>query len=258
MAKETEDALRSVYGTVDVTEEEWWIRIGKWMDAHKLLHPAGYLVVDIETDGLSPVDNNILQLSALLALPDYTRQYTYFVSVDEAALAAYEAGEYVAMRKAAGTDYVKASDVREHGRPASEVLGELAKLIRSASDAGVCIVGHNIIGFDKGFIERQADKAGVPISIRQNLVVDTGMLYKASRLGMLPTSFEGPWLFFNKVRNKWARVKWNLAEATRVLVSPDIDMSGAHSADYDCQATLRLLMQMKSLMLKPQLQENES
>ena len=135
---------------------------------------------------------------------------------------------------------------------------ELIPTVRALIEAmlaipGSVIIGHNITGFDLPFIEYFTTKVGCPIKLPRDRIFDTGAMYKANKLGMLPAGGEAMWNFFVKVRDIRARgVLWNLglaAEELGVVEKYGLDLSGAHDASFDVLITHYVYQEMRGNLL---------
>ncbi len=208
--------------------------------------PNNYLVLDIETTALQPAYGYILQLGyALVTDGKIAHNSAIYLETPEAELQAYATGSYVRRQIAAGNEgYVKADDVRKKGVPCQQVLSMLAELIEATMQLpNAVIVGHNIAGFDIPFIEHFSARNGVPIKFDRGRVMDTGALFKASKLDMIPPDDGSESLFdwFLRVKNRIAKgVFWRIDVAIDELGLESrfgITKESAHDAGFDTLAT---------------------
>lgn len=184
--------------------------------------PNTYLVLDIETTGISPARSCILQIGWVQVIDGVIKsQGGVFVATPEDELRAYETGSYVQRKIAEGNEgYVKAADVRRCGAPRAQVFDTLRELYRAmmANFRGSVVIGHNLTGFDIPFIEYHAQKEGFPFKFDHTRVFDTGAAFKANKLGLLPRDDEPVWDFFCRVRDIRAKgVFWRLEIAVKEL-----------------------------------------
>lgn len=217
--------------------------IGKTIGVCLLTLSNTYIVLDIETDGLAPTLNNILQLGVLVCVDGAVILHSaVFVETPEDDLRRYEGSDYVRKKVAEGnTGFVKAADVRAHGVSRERVFTTLRRLLEGVYKADGIVVGHNLVGFDLGFVEYFSAKIGVPVSIRRDALFDTGAAFKAGKLGLTPGPDESMYAFFRRVHEKRAAgVYWNLGLAMRetgLLEKHAVDAASAHDAGADVLMT---------------------
>jgi DNA polymerase III epsilon subunit-like protein len=211
-----------------------------------------YLVLDIETTSLQPAQGCILQFGWLQCIrAEVTSRGGIFVACPEDELRMYEQGSYVQRQIRDGNDgYVKAADVRQHGVSRPKVYHVLRELLQTTMQLPeAVVVGHNLTGFDIPFVEYHMQKEGFPFKFDRERVFDTGAMFKANRLGLLPRDDEPVWDFFCRVRDIRARgVLWNLAFAVReygLVEKHSIDTSAAHDAAADTLMTHYLYKEMR-------------
>ncbi len=228
-------------GDPNLPFEEQWRRVALYFGTRGMQLPNDYLVLDIETDGFSPTQNSILQIGYALVLKGLVKnQGGVYIETPEADLQAYENGFYVRKQKAAGNDgYIKAADVRQHGQPRDQVFALLRRLIEDVMKnfPGSFVVGHNLVGFDQPFIEYFSAKCGQPIAFDKTRLFDTGVMFKANKLGMLPRDGDSLYEFLCHVRDIRAKgVLWSLSTACKELdleKKHGLDLSQAHDAAAD-------------------------
>lgn len=205
--------------------------------------PNTYFVLDVETDGLSPTLNNIIQLGFLVCIDGAIASHgAVFIETPEDDLRRYEDSDYVRKKRAEGnTGFVKAADVRAHGVARTRVFDTLRKSIEAVYKVGGVVVGHNLVGFDLAFVEYFSAKAGTPVQLRRDALFDTGAAFKAEKLGLLPGPDESMYMFFKRVHEKRAAgVYWNLGLAVRetgLIQKHAIDVASAHDAGADVLMT---------------------
>lgn len=233
-----------------------WQMMGLALRTWNMKLPDTYLVIDIETDGLSPAKNNILQVGFVQVINGEVKNANgVFIETPEDDLVSYENGDYVRRKLAEGNEgFIKASDVRAHGVPRALVFQTLKQLIDATMALpGALIVGHNLVGFDLAFIETFSRRcAGVEIVFDRNRVFDTSAMFKANKLGMLPADGEPLYDFFCKVHGTIARgVYWRLEVACKELGLAErhqLDLEKAHDAAADTMFTHYVYMALRERM----------
>ena len=217
-----------------------WELVGQMMRTRGMNLPNNYLVVDIETTGLSATRDTILQIGILQCLDgEVKRNFGVFIQTPEDTLQQYENSDYVRGKIAEGNEgFIKAADVRQFGVPRSQLVPMFRDLVDRMLDIpDSVIVGHNLVKFDIPFIEYFTKSIGIPVVFPRERVFDTGAMYKANKLGMLPAEGQNMWEFFLRVANTRARgVKWNLGTACQELgleEKHNLSLDAAHDASAD-------------------------
>jgi DNA polymerase III epsilon subunit-like protein len=214
--------------------------------------PHSYLVLDIETSGLycSPPPGD---------KPDVIVQLGY-AAVNEGKLIA-SGGHYV--KRPMGTMRPKASAVNgitdvmlaEVGKPPTEVFSSVLELINNYMDAGCMFMGHNFVAFDKPFMETEFGRHNLPLEFPRNRSIDTGMIFKASQMGVMPSEHEDLTTFFNRIRHERSRVRWKLtlaAEKFGLLEKHNLNLDDAHDAGFDCRLTHYFFEEMRQWLRTPE------
>lgn len=131
---------------------------------------------------------------------------------------------------------------------------EALDAFRGLLGCGLPLVAHNGFGFDRKLIEACSRRAGVPISIDVEGLIDTGMIEKAFRLGWTPplpgSCLRADW--YREVGSKIAKgVHWSLDRACEVEYGLSrrhgLGTGAAHSAGFDSVACGTLLEVYKEL-----------
>lgn len=210
---------------------------------HRL--PNDYLVLDVETSGFywNPPSGK---------KADVIVQVGYAVVRDRQMTV--NGAHYV--KRPAGTMEGEAKEVTgitdeilaEKGEDPQEFYRRLLPLMELFKNSHAMFVGHNILGFDAPFIEADLDRQGLEFSFTPNEVIDTGCLYKAANVGMLPGPGEALDPFFRRVRSLRCPLKWRL-EFTITQLGIDkehnLDLEQAHDAAFDCRLTHLLFEQLR-------------
>jgi len=111
-------------------------------------------------------------------------------------------------------------------------------------------VGHNIVGFDREFINMDIAQNGFNFEIEPHEVVDTGLIYKASRMCVEPRADELLSHFFKRIAATRSSIKWNLALTMRELhldTRFSLNLDDAHDAGFDCYMTHLLFEELRQL-----------
>lgn len=124
------------------------------------------LVVDTETGGLDPVSESILSLGACVLDTDSGEvEDKFYVLIHEDPI--------IANPKALAVNGLSIEDIQEHGVSPSVAITMLGEFMRKHGLRKPMLAGHNIAGFDMGFIRRLYKQAGVKFLPFDYHVLDT-------------------------------------------------------------------------------------
>ena len=167
----------------------------------------GYCVIDLETSGLNPATDRVIEVGFLVRKNGK--------SVIRRSLVNSVATLPREVTKITG---ITAGMLKEEGRPPEEVF---AKLFKDEDLAALPVVGHNIVKFDLPFLLAEATRHAGHVNfwaadqaLRPEKLVDTGALYKGMLLGMPPLPEETHFHWAERVLDHKAfGVYWNLTAA---------------------------------------------
>ena len=115
---------------------------------------------------------------------------------------------------------------------------------------GKTFVGHNIVGFDREFINMDIAQNGFHFEIEPHEIIDTGLIYKAGRMCVEPRTDELLSHFFKRIAATRSNIKWNLALAMQELhldTRFSLNLDDAHDAGFDCYMTHLLFEELRQL-----------
>jgi DNA polymerase III epsilon subunit-like protein len=192
-----------------------------------------YIVFDFETTGFSPVDDTVLQLSALKVKGGEKETFNAFVKYD---------GEIA--EGAQAVHGITTEMLMAEGIDGSEAWGSFLEFLGDE----LPLVGHNIVNFDVKFMEENCRRLEMKAPERSRYV-DTAMLYKAKKMGERhDAERESHWQFCERIgRARIYGLKFNLALCCD---ENGIDRTPftAHRADGDVEMTnLIYLLHLKSV-----------
>ena len=165
-----------------------------------------FLITDIETTGLSPRSDDIVEIVAVRCSDDTIYPIMKFHAMCNPECGIKKESEKINNISEGMVKYAESSNV---------VLSDLKKIIRPSD----IIVGHNILGFDIKFLERD----GVKIN---NTIIDT--LEMAKKLG-----------FKNGERS-----------LTKLAEKLEVKAKGSpHRADYDVEITRQIFKKLREMEL---------
>ena len=206
--------------------------------------PSSYLVLDLETSGL--------QFNPKEGEPSVIVQVGY-AAVSEGKVVSSNA-HY--LQRPAGTMSGTAERItritdgmlQQLGEPPMEFYQRFLPLLDLYIKNKCMIVGHNVVSFDIPFLKAELGRAGIGFSFDDNLIIDTGCLFKAAQIGTRPGTLETLAAFLKRIRYTRSRVKWNLAYSVSSLDLDrefNLDLEQAHDAGFDCYATYLLFEKLK-------------
>lgn len=212
---------------------------------HKHL-PDTYLVVDVETSGFQGSINPnsrpacVVQFGvAAVRGRQVTRRDAYFIQRSPGTM---QPGATKANRI---TD-----DMLVNGTPPEIFYPRLINLLETFRGDRCPFVGHNVVGFDRKFINMDIAQHGFDFEIKPHEVVDTGLIYKASRMGVEPRADELLSRFFERIAATRSSIKWNLVLTMQELhldTKFELDLDEAHDAGFDCYMTHLLFEELRQL-----------
>jgi len=208
--------------------------------------PADYLVIDFETSGL--------QFNPKEGSPSVIVQVGYAAVVD--GKISTNTAHY--LQRAAGTMSREAEQItqitdgmlQQFGEPPMEFYQRFVPLLELYIKSKCMIIGHNVVSFDVPFLLAELNRAGIAFSFDENLIIDTGCLFKAAQIGVRPGPVETLGSFLQRIRYTRSRVKWNLAYAMAALEldrALNLDLEQAHDAGFDCFMVHLLFEKLKTM-----------
>lgn len=142
--------------------------------------------------------------------------------------------------------------LREEGLPPGEVLETFLRLLESSRRCGEVFVGHNAWSYDAPMWSWHSSKfLGHDFVFRPDDIFDTGMMEKASQLGLLPAQGESMRDFAVRVYHARPFKRWSLDRHAIPKYGLDVkyglDPERAHHADFDCLATHCLFQEFRMM-----------
>lgn len=218
-----------------------------------------YVVVDIETTGLNPERNVIVEFGWLRAKDGLPFEHDNFIfdwrnEEDFDYIAADYAYALSKMKeRGSHVEEVDLADLCKIGKPVSECVDLMIDLFTQWDKERLPIVGHNLVGFERIFIEQFLSKYDPFFSFPYS-IIDTGLIEKAIQIDELPVDPDlHPFYYFSRLSNMPVPgVYWNLDRHCipkyGLVLDFGIDTSQTHKAVYDCLVTHFLFEKMKSLV----------
>jgi hypothetical protein len=136
----------------------------------------------------------------------------------------------------------------DEGRERPESIRYITLLMQKVCEKKWPIVGHNIAKFDVPFIEWEAKEfAGIDLHIDRELIIDTGMIIKASQSRTSLNKKESLESFYDRAYGKRSRAKWTLDAYCFDefnLGKYGVDNTKQHDAKYDSWVNNCLLKEL--------------
>lgn len=205
--------------------------------------PESYLVFDTETSGTDPTKDKILQYGfAIVKDGKLVDNFSVLVNrkdveINPGALAVH------------GLSHEK---MAAEGVDPEEAFDEILDTFKSCRNAGYMFVGHNAIWFDARLFECESKHWGKEFKFGENEIFDTGMVVKASQLGMYFDQRDTIRSWSRKVAEVRRRgIYWSLDRYCFdefKLAEFGLEKDKAHDAGEDCKLTHYLVCRFKERM----------
>jgi len=194
----------------------------------------GYVIFDLETTGLDPQRDRILEIGLMVVHATGETDGPYARLMNP--------GIPVPAEITAITGITQ-EEVDTKGAAPATVLDWADTLVMAS--AAPLLVGHNVLRFDMPFLRAELRRACIPMpSLQAERIVDTAALYKGWKLGLAPRPDEPHHVYAGRVLDIRAfGLKFNLGHC---CAECGVDLSDvtAHRAAGDVLATHRLLQAM--------------
>ncbi len=228
--------------------------------------PENYLVLDTETlcfgKGNLPVEigHTLVEARKPITQRAYLIDWTRCPYVQEdwlrdqlAAVKDRMERDYMTGENTGRVYDVTYEKLRDEGKPYITVLQYYLDLVRRVTKRGFCAVGHNV-KFDTELLSNTWSEflGGKTFEFSDTCVWDTGSLYKASLMGLLPLPREPLEDFMHRARYaKAPGVKWNILHCIQSLGLIDqhgLNPSRLHGAGYDSYCTHLILESLRTML----------
>jgi DNA polymerase III epsilon subunit-like protein len=240
---------------------DWFNRLRDTLGAP----PRDYLVIDVETTGLSVTQDLITQVGFCQVLDgravgrgSVVLNWDQDKRIDQDWFRERLNKCEREMNARGATCHMTYDVVTRTGFEPQMVMEGFFAMIDEAVRAGHAIVGHNHIAFDIPLLQSHASRfLGRPdFTINMDLAWDTGMIEKARQLALLPSAAMTRSDFFKDVRRRFAKgVLWSLDKVCvptyHISEKYDLNFAEAHEAGFDCYLTHLVLESQRAHMLAP-------
>ena len=143
--------------------------------------------------------------------------------------------------------------LRDQGKNYAKLLRFYLRLCQKCVKSGYAISGHNV-GYDLELLSNTWSEflGGETIEFSEHVVYDTGALFKAATLSLLPIPGETITRYLTRAKNVRAPgVKWNLLHVIESLGLVDkhsLDVGQLHGAGYDAYVSFLLFEELRHLL----------
>ena len=237
---------------------EWFKRFATYFT-----FPDDYIVIDTETSGVQPEECHLCVIGHTFVqnrVPVETKE-TYLnwwldPDTDHAELEDQLRLTQKIMEEKKKTFAHTKERLQAIGRPPKEVLAEYLALFEEMEPRKQLLVGHNLINFDAEFFQAAFHNTlKVPFIFNPSLLMDTGLLLKASQMPdnfPYPTPEETVYKFLRRVgRTPRKGVFWALdrycEDKYGLSKKANVDKSQAHTAGTDSLLTAFLVEEIRQL-----------
>lgn len=201
--------------------------------------PEDYIVFDTETSGTDTYTDRVLQ---------YGICFVYCKKASSCISQVIDRREVNIHPRAFEAHGITNERMQKEGVKSEDYVPGLIDLFNWWRSCNRMFVGHNLAAFDAKMLDREAKTCKCEFIFGDNEVVDTGMIVKASQIGM--TFNEGETLrnFYTRVAGARAKVKWALTRYCYTeykLEKYGITVDEAHDAGKDCLLTHYLLEELR-------------
>jgi DNA polymerase III epsilon subunit-like protein len=221
--------------------------------------PASYVVVDLETTGLSFGNDRIWQYGVYPVKdgqPLYEQGNSVWLQTDRQFLQAadfeisrrgdaYRSVEASGIVKDAAFDRAQSEfvqEVNDKGVDRQKGMQILLELLSAYAADGYPLVGQNFVRFDAKFLAWESKRLELDFEFPDTLIIDVGLLIKAARLNRKKASHETSKQFYVRVSEQRAKGIYYALERFCIPhwhldKKYGVDTSQAHDAGYDTWIT---------------------
>jgi DNA polymerase III epsilon subunit-like protein len=236
---------------------------GEWCRAVRSILPPfhnDYVVLDMETSGLDPTADLVLQFGCVIVragkIVHTTRAYLNWVQpgfITEETLRNKMASVAAHMMDRGSAYRLSYDTVIAEGQDPRFFLPALLETLHEALANGLAIVGHNLVAYDLVMLSRLITQVtGSRLLVGTGAVWDTGMLEKGRQMRHIPSMYENQIQWFNHIANARRRIKWKLdgwcSDVYDLWAKSGLDPTAAHDALGDAVLTHYLYQSIKELI----------
>ena len=203
--------------------------------------PADYVVVDVETSGLNPYSDRVLEIGVVVV----KNREVEMPALSWVLNPNFPDDEFEVPPKITELTGITTEEVAD-GQDPLVILPKLQNICNENM-----ILSHNGIRFDRLFLDEEFKRFGFATSDKHQFL-DTAALFKGWHLGMLELLENMSFFdFANRVLEKRAYgVYFNLGHCCETLGVNISDLGNAHRADVDAVMVHRVLEKLRGVLLK--------
>jgi hypothetical protein len=221
--------------------------------------PDTYLVIDVETNGMSVRDEITLptQLGYLLVVDRKMEDCGAIIVNWAKVLPRHRIAEFwdkvrhteQNMRSRGLVPKATADRIIAEGADPVEAWTAYHEILTTALARGLMIAGFNIFPFDCPLLARVSLQMDTELTFAPDRLLDFGLFEKAHVCALeLPDPAVGPMAeWYDYARRAYSRGKWSLGGHCVKKYNLDADASLVHAADYDCWITHQLIEAHRAL-----------
>lgn len=234
------------------------------LESKEMKLPDNYLVLDIETSGLSPDTSFIWDVGTRTVLggvpqvatgedfylahpPEMLKTATFEINRRRANAQGITADRATLNERVRDGQYYLAEqtfvdEVTTAGKDPKQTLQVVADMINLFADNKWWLVGQNVCKFDLPFLSYHFNYYGIKCDMPTERIIDVGILIKAAQLRRTQMAHESCREFYLRMAATRAKgVFFSLAGFCEpywgLAAKYNLDMSKAHSAGFDCYMT---------------------
>ena len=204
--------------------------------------PADYVVVDVETSGLNPYSDRVLEIGVAVV----KNREVEMPALSWVLNPNFPNDGFEVPAKITELTGITTEEIIKTGANPVSVLQKLQNICNEKM-----ILSHNGIRFDRLFLDEEFKRFGFKPSDKHKFL-DTAALFKGWRLGMLDLLEDMSFYdFANRVLEKRAYgIYFNLGYCCKVLEIDTSDLGDAHRASVDVVMTHRVLEKLRGVLAK--------
>jgi len=201
--------------------------------------PDDYLVIDLETSGITN-DDKIIQLGwARVQNREVVTQFAVYLNYD-----------VPIHPKAYAVHGIESSTLQELGADPESTISLLHGFMRAAVRENTWIAGWNYPGLDARMMRNAFKEFGLDeFDFDASPCVDPGLMYKASVMNRVRKPWESTWEFFNDIAHSPRKgLYWNMDKVSGELgldTEKVASMRSSHDAMDDCLITAATIEAMR-------------
>ena len=224
------DSLCKIVGMLAKNED--------WKEARM---PCDYMVFDLETLGFEPSNDMIVQIG-FCVVRDCQVVHDLWPEDYKSVILKWPKECFVGKEGAINVHHIDYERSQKDGIDPREAFELMTDIVKFGNEEGMMFSGHNLFAFDFGFMKTAMANLQFDLHINRSQLIDTAMIVKGMRLGMIPGPDENIYDYYSRVKRFRAKgVFYNLdrycVERFELRQRYGVEPENAHDAGYDCYLT---------------------